>query len=168
MGTVWWYGLWEFFKWHVWNTLIYYYFMNGCVSKMKVLLYQHKGTDSLGLHTCTMKRDTVVSHPHENICSTTIPEPGDVKKTNCQMNSKFPEQQVAIGFLAFSCVTFGFWHVHSFIRCIGSGFIVELECSMRIQIPISGPDGYSMVYWAWVTIPRSEGRKYPEVSIVCP
>ena len=40
-----------------------------------------------------------------------------------------------------------------FIRCIGSGFIVELECSMRIQIPISGPDEYSMVYWSRVTIP---------------
>ena len=56
----------------------------------------------------------------------------------------------------------------TFIRCIGSEFIVELECSVRIQILISGPDEYSMVYWVRVTIPRSEERKYPEASIVCP
>ena len=55
-----------------------------------------------------------------------------------------------------------------FIRCINSGFIVELECSMCIQIPVSGPDEYSIVYQSWVTIPRSERRKFPEASIVCP
>ena len=58
--------------------------------------------------------------------------------------------------------------VELFVRCIGFEFIVELECSVRIQILISGPDEYSMVYWVRVTIPRSEGRKYPEASIVCP
>ena len=55
-----------------------------------------------------------------------------------------------------------------FIRCIDSGFIVELECSMHIQILISGPAQYSMICWVPVTISRSERRKYPEASIVCP
>ena len=54
------------------------------------------------------------------------------------------------------------------IRCINSGFIVELECSMRIQIPVSGPDEYLIVYRSRVTILRSERRKFPEASIVCP
>ena len=64
--------------------------------------------------------------------------------------------------------TIGFERCTTFIRCIGSGFIVELECSMCIQIPISGPDEYLIVYRSRVTSPQSERWKFPEASIVCP
>ena len=61
MGTVWWYGLWKLFKWHVRNTLIYYYIMNGWANKMKALLYQHKCKIVLGFRLA-QRREIVSPH----------------------------------------------------------------------------------------------------------